>query len=208
MSDQSPLWSFDLDGVLAEPPFGWNPTINRDVSLEPQPGPSPNIQNVQAVRGGARRSPVDQALDRALDWTWYRWRYILRPPRPGAIGAVWAAAARGRVIVLTGRHERGRRHTESWLDRHGFSSMIDQLVMNATGLSSARYKEAVLQDAGGARLHIDDDAATVALLARNGIPTALLSWSRNRDLPYPPHVTRCADMDAVRALIEERSKRD
>ncbi len=195
VSDQSPLWSFDLDGVLAEPPFGWNPAINRDVSLEPQPGPPLNVEVA------AQRRPVD----RALDWTWYRWRYILRPPRPGAIGAVRAAAARGRVIVLTGRHERGRRHTESWLERHGFSSMIDQLMMNATGLSSARYKEGVLQDAGGARLHIDDDAATVALLARNGIPTALLSWPRNRDLSYPPHVTRCADMDAVRALIEERS---
>ena len=29
-------WSFDLDGVLAEPPFGWNPAINRDVSMEPR----------------------------------------------------------------------------------------------------------------------------------------------------------------------------
>ncbi len=186
----SELWSFDLDGVLAEPPFGWNPAVNRDVSLQP------DTDSSLQTAGDERRW-----LDRPLRRTWYRWRYVLRPPRRGALEAVRAASQRGRVIVLTGRHERGREQTKSWLERHGFSPMIDELVMNGTPLKTARYKEAYLREQD-ATLHIDDDAATVALLARNDIPTALASWPRNRGLAYPPGVTRCEDMDEVRALIE------
>ena len=185
------LWSFDLDGVLAEPPFGWNPAINRDVSLAPAEDP--------------RLPPLGPSglLDRVLTATWYRGRYVLRPPRPGALEAVRAASARGRVVVLTGRHERGRRQTRAWLRAHGFSGLIDELVMNASELESARYKEAWLRSVeSDVALHIDDDAATAALLARNGIRSALVSWPRNRGLAYPEGVTRCDDLAAVRSLIE------
>lgn len=188
------LWSFDLDGILAEPPFGWNPAVNRNVSLQPYPD-HPDLATDLAT------DPAPAWLDFALRRTWYRWRYVLRPPRRGAIEAMRAASQRGRVIVLTGRHERGRDQTESWLERHGFGPMIDELIMNGTALKTARYKEAYLR-MQSATLHIDDDAATVALLARNDIPTALVSWPRNRGLAYPPGVTRCDDMDEVRALIE------
>ena len=184
------LWSFDLDGVLAAPPLGWNPAINRDVSLEPIDSEL-NLQQ-----------PGNRLVDWLLEASWYRARYLLRPPREGAIDAVRAAAARGRVIVLTGRHERGRRQTEAWLDRHGFSPFIDALVMNGSSLKSARYKEANLR-ARGAALHVDDDAATAALLARNGVRVGLVSWPRNRDLEFPELVIRCEDLDSVRLLIEE-----
>ncbi len=191
----SALWSFDLDGVLAEPPFGWNPAINRDVSLEP-------AADAAALVVGQRG-----ALDRLLSETWYRFRYVLRPPRSGAFETVRLAATLGRVIVLTGRHERGQRQTEAWLERHGFAKSIDELVMNSSALSSARYKEAYLRSRG-ASLHIDDDAATVALLARNEIATALVSWPRNRGLRYPEGVTRCDDLSQVSSLIEQLASRD
>ncbi len=187
------LWSFDLDGVLAEPPFGWNPAINRDVQLQPD-------------SQGEQPPPRQPDLtDRILTQTWYRLRYALRPPRPSALDAVHAAAQRGRVIVLTGRHERGRRPTEAWLDRHGFLALLDMVVMNASSLQSARYKESYLAASAWAgrppTLHIDDDAATCALLARNQIRAALVSWPRNLDLDYPLGVVRCDDMDAVRQEI-------
>ena len=185
----SRLWSFDLDGVLAEPPFGWNPAINRNVSLLPESDsvlPPPRAK---------------QHVDRLLSATWYSVRYLLRPPRPGALEAVRAASERGQVVVLTGRHERGRRQTEAWLERNGFAPLIDDLVMNASSLNSPRYKEAYLRGHSAA-LHVDDDAATVALLARSNVPGALLSWPRNRDLDYPDGVTRCDDMNEVRQLIE------
>ena len=182
------LWSFDLDGVLAEPPFGWNPAINRDVSLRPVAG-----TQIPPAR-------PERPLDRLLSASWYRFRYLLRPPRAGALEAVRCAAAQGRVIVLTGRHERGRRRTQAWLERHRFAEHLDGLVMNASALKSARYKEAYLRERG-ASLHVDDDAATAALLARNGIPSALMTWPRNRDLEYPEGVVRCDDLAALRELI-------
>ncbi len=187
------LWSFDLDGVLAEPPLGWNPAINRDVSLAPDL--STRLPISTPPRGTVR------IMDRLLESTWYRFRYVLRPPRAGALGAVQAASRTGRVIVLTGRHERGRAQTNAWLERHGFADAIDELVMNASPLSSPRYKEAYLRGRD-ASLHIDDDAATCALLARAGIETALATWPRNTGLDFPEHVTRCADLQEVGALIE------
>ena len=190
------LWSFDLDGVLAEPPFGWNPAINLDVSLAPDRStslPAPT------------RAPG--TVDRLLEATWYRFRYALRPPRAGALAAVHAAARTGRVIVLTGRHERGRKQTSAWLEQHGFAALVDQLVMNASSLSSPRYKEATLRDHASS-LHVDDDAATCALLARAGIDTALVSWPRNAGLTMPEGVTRCEDLQDVAALIERLASDD
>lgn len=183
------LWSFDLDGVLAEPPFGWNPAINRDVSLSP----APDMQ----VPPTSDRDIVDWLLE----GTWYRVRYLMRPPRAGAKEAVRTAAKSGRVMILTGRHERGRKRTQAWLEHHGFDSMVEELVMNNSSLKTARFKEVVLRDRGAA-LHIDDDAATCALLARNSIEVGLVSWPRNRGLEYPDGVTRCDDLESVRTLIE------
>ncbi len=189
------LWSFDFDGVLAEPPCGWNPAINRNVWLEPE--------------AGSALSPAREVtrFDRLLTATWYRVRYLLRPPRPGALEAVRRASERGRVIVLTGRHERGRGQTQAWLLRHGFGDLIEELVMNASDLNSARYKEAYLRQRP-ANLHVDDDAATVALLARNGVRCALVEWPRNRELNYPASVIRCADLQQVGRAIDELSNND
>ncbi len=191
----SRLWSFDLDGVLAEPPFGWNPAINRNVELQP------------ALGNALSESPQVQHLDRLLTETWYRFRYLFRPPRPGALETVRLAAEQGQVIVLTGRHERGRRQTENWLKWHGFADSVGGLIMNASSLKSPRYKEAYLRGRSAA-LHVDDDAATVALLARIGVRGALVSWPRNRDLDYPEGVTRCEDMFEVRELIEQMASDD
>ncbi|MXX30744.1 MAG: hypothetical protein F4Z51_00520 [Chloroflexi bacterium] len=189
------LWSFDLDGVLAEPPFGWNPAIDQDVTL----APASDIQRPSV--------PGRHVVDRLLESSWYRVRYFKRPPRAGAREAVRAAAQCGRVMILTGRHERGRRQTQAWLERHGFDSLVEELVMNGSPLKSARFKEAVLR-VRDAALHIDDDAATCALLARNGVEVGLVSWPRNRGLDYPDGVTRCDDLEDVRTLIERVARGD
>ncbi len=184
-----PIISFDLDGVLADPPFGWNPAINRDVSLQ-----------TSAQRASSDDFAADNWIGHLLTWTWYRVRYLLRPPRRGALDAVRAAARAHSVIVLTGRHERGRGQTQAWLERHGFSPYLDELIMNGGPLGSARYKEAALAERAVA-LHADDDAATAALLARNDIPVALLDWPRNRGLDFPRGVMRYDDMDKLAAAL-------
>ena len=181
--------SFDLDGVLASPPFGWNPTLDRNVSLQPINEP------VQAA-GERRRGPLDPVLTR----TWYALRYAGRAVRPGALEAVRTAAEHHDVIVLTGRSERGRRQTQAWLDANGFGEQIDALVMNDGARPSARHKERQLA-ARDVALHADDDAATCALLARCGVPVALLDWPRNRGLAFPDGVTRYSDMRALAAAI-------
>lgn len=179
--------SFDLDGVLAAPPFDWNPAIDRNTSLQPMRG-----------RAAAARRPG--LLDPILTRSWYALRYAGRAVRPGALEAVRAAARKHSVIVLTGRSERGRRQTQRWLDAHGFGEQIEGLVMNGGVRRSARHKEYEL----GARevaLHADDDAATAALLARCGIAVALLDWPRNRGLQFPCGVARYADMVQLAAAI-------
>ena len=194
MSAARPVFSFDLDGVLAAPPFDWNPAINRDTSLQPR-------RNPPAPPAGGR---VPTLLDQMLAETWYELRYAGRTLRPGAAEAVAMAAEIGEVIVLTGRHERGRRQTRAWLRRAGIWPHVGELVMNATSLGSARYKEAETRRRNIA-WHADDDAATCALLARCGVDVALLEWPRNRDLDYPPGVIRYRDMrEVAQALIEYR----
>lgn len=194
MAAARPVFSFDLDGVLAAPPFDWNPAINRDTSLQPR-------RNPPAPAAGGRAATL---LDQMLSETWYELRYAGRTLRPGAVEAVAMAAEIGEVIVLTGRHERGRRQTRAWLRRTGIWPHVGELVMNATSLGSARYKEAEARRRNIA-WHADDDAATCALLARCGVDVALLEWPRNRDLDYPPGVIRYRDMRAVaQALIEYR----
>ena len=104
------------------------------------------------------------------------------------------------MIVLTGRSVRGRRQTQAWLEREGFASHLDRLIVNASTLNAVRHKEQSLA-ALDVALHIDDDAATAALLARRGIPVALLDWPRNRNLAFPAGVTRYTDMHELAAAI-------
>ncbi|HJN92916.1 MAG TPA: hypothetical protein QGF05_09370 [Dehalococcoidia bacterium] len=174
-----PLLSFDLDGVLARPPFGRNVTIKRNLSLEPA--------GAEAAHRDAGASP--SVVDRLLAGTYYRLRYAFRPPMPGAAEAVAAAAERYRVIVLTARNWRGRGPTLAWLERQGILAHLDQVLLNDTGLPSAQFKRCVAEECGIAR-HIDDDAATAALLARGGVEVDLIDWPGNRGLDYPPGVTR------------------
>ena len=186
--DARPLLSVDIDGVLARPPLGESFWMNRDLSLTPRPLPLPNDP-----------PPNPSATDRLLRAAYYRWRYAGRSPMPGARDALQAATDAGyRLIALTGRDWRGRRPTERWLARHQMLPLFETLRMNDSGrfghrLSSPRFKEAVCVTLGIAR-HIEDDPATAALLARNGLAVDLIDWSRSRTLPLPSGVTRRANL--------------
>ena len=189
-ADPRPLLSVDIDGVLARPPFGVTPTMNRHTGLLPRPAP----------RHTATPGPPSRR-DRLLQATYYRLRYARRSPRRGAAEALAAAAVSYRLIALTGRDWRGRPATERWLDRHHLLAYFDTVRMNDSArhgprLRAARFKEAVCAQLGVVR-HIEDDPATAALLARNGVAVDLIDWPRSRGLDFPPGVTRRADLQAL-----------
>lgn len=184
--EERPLLSFDLDGVLARPPFGRNLTINRNVQRRCDPGQAREIP----------APPTVGWWDRLLMATYYRLRYAGRGPMPGAREAVEAATARYRVIVLSGRSWRGRRRTEAWLDRWGILPHLEGVVLNHTGKPSVRFKLGIARQLG-VRRHVEDDAATAALLARAGVQVDLIDWPGNRDLAFPPGVTRRVELGAL-----------
>lgn len=193
--NERPLLSFDLDGVLAAPPLGRNFTIQRRLDLHPQ-----------AVAVGTTSDPDPRLSlrDRLLIQTYFRIRYRGREPMPGARVTVAAAATRYRVIVLTARDWRGRKATEAWLRRHGILEHVEQVVLNNTALTSARFKERVAQQLGVAR-HVEDDAMTAALVAQAGIEVDLIDWPGNRGLVFPERVTRRTDLaELTRSLTDER----
>lgn len=182
-----PLMAFDLDGVLARPPFGRNLTIRRDLTLTPgSPADGP-------VPGPGRSLSLQ---DRLLRATYYRARYWNRPPMRHAHAALIAATRDHRVIILTARNWRGRAMTEAWLRRHRLAHLVDALYCNDTGLPSPQFKRLMVERLGVVR-HVDDDAATAALIARGGVPVDLIDWPRNRDLSYPEGVSRHADLEAL-----------
>ena len=128
-----PLISFDLDGVLVRPPFGWNPAMRRYAQISP---------DYVGARTSAPHAPT--RWDRVLGATYYRARYARRRLMPGAREALEAAAGRYRVVVLSARSARGRAQTEAWLRRQGFLSYVEGVVLTTPGCSplttnSARY---------------------------------------------------------------------
>ncbi len=190
-SGDRPLLSFDLDGVLAAPPLGRNLTMNRRLDMSP-----PEREIAQ------RRL---SAWDRVLMATYYRVRYSGRGPMPGALDAVATAAERHRVILISGRDRRGRLATEAWLDRHGFLSLFEDVLLNDSGLPPADFKYLTARRLG-VRRHVEDDAGTAALLARAGIAVDLIDWPRNRGLTLPPGVTRRADLAALQQAIAAKAE--
>ena len=193
--NERPLLSFDLDGVLAAPPLGRNFTIQRRLDLPPQ---------AVAIGTSSDPDPRLSLRDRLLIQTYFRIRYWGREPMPGAQVAVAAAATRYRVIVLTARNWRGRKATKAWLERHGILEYVEQVVLNSTALTSARFKERAAQQLGVAR-HVEDDAMTAALVAQAGIEVDLIDWPGNRGLTFPERVTRRMDLgELTRSFTDER----
>lgn len=100
-------------------------------------------------------------------------------PLPQAHEVVLAAAQRGDVCYLTGRPERYRKLTRTWLDIHGFPAAT--LHMRPTGdrRAGADYKSDVLSLLGGPTritcVH-DDDIAVVTRLQGLGYTVEHVRW--------------------------------
>ena len=191
---ERPLLTFDLDGVLARPPLGLNLTINR--ALQGQP----------ATQEGAAPGEGGWTFwERLLARAYYPLRYGGRSPLPEAAAAVTAAAQRYRVSLLSARNWRGRAATEGWLHRHGILPYLDAVHLNDSGAPAAQFKRERARLLGVVR-HVEDDAATAALLARDGVQVDLIDWPRNRGLAYPPDVTRRESLHAFIAALQAEAR--
>lgn len=148
-----PLVSFDLDGVLARPPFGINPGTNRRKRRE----------------APARWDPL---------WPLERWRYLGRRPMPGAREALEAVSELAEVVVVSARGEAARAATERWLCR-SFGQVPTLLLRPSWRERSAQFKARVLAELRP-HLHVEDDPHTAAWVAEFLPHVILVDWRRNR----------------------------
>ncbi|MCS7296036.1 MAG: hypothetical protein RMK15_02020 [Chloroflexota bacterium] len=175
-----PLVSFDLDGVLARPPFGINPGTNRGKRRD-APG---------------RWNPL---------WPFERWRYAGRRPMPGAREALMAARSHGEVIVVSARGEAARSSTERWLRRH-FGWVPPIFLRPSWRERSAQFKVRVLSELRPC-VHVEDDPHTAEWLAEILPHVVLVDWRRNRWLRRP-NIHRVASLTEVPALLERLVSQD
>ncbi len=181
-----PPLTLDLDGVLAQPPLGWNVALSRRLDLPPPPA---TVRRVAVTTRGQRRYWLLRAGLELL-------RYSGRRPRPGVQAALADLSQVRTLGVLSGRCWVVRPLVRRWLERHGLSPYLAALWLNDTPLPSAQFKLWVLQRQG-VHEHVDDDGGTAAYLARHGVTVYLCDWPRNRGLPYPPGVERVRDLREV-----------
>ncbi len=152
------LLTFDLDGVLCRPPFGFNP-------------------------GTGRGRDRDARGRYSLLWWTERWRYAGRRPMPGAVETVRGLAKSFDWMVVTARAESARGPTESWLRRH-FGSLPEVRMRPHWRETSGRFKARQIL-ALRPLAHFEDDPFTAAWLAELGTPVFLVDWPRNAHLERP-----------------------
>lgn len=126
------------------------------------------------------RHRLHHVARRPKDWEAFFGAAIDDPPLAAGLDAVATALRRGHVVMyLTGRPERCRSDTASWLAHHGLPA--GQLFMRADhDRRPARVTKVVTlrRLAGNVRIaaFVDDDAAVVAAVRRAGFPVIHAQW--------------------------------
>ncbi len=170
-----PLLTFDMDGVLCRPPFGFNPGGNMDKSRE-TPG------------------------KRGMLWRTEGWRYHLRRPMPGAIEGFRKLAEQYECTVVTARGGPAEALTRRWFERY-FGDAPTLHVRPHWDETSAQYKARKMRELQPLA-HFEDDPFT-AKWASELIPAVfVVDWPRNRAL-QGHHIHRIARLeDALPVLAE------
>ena len=101
------------------------------------------------------------------------------PPLPAGVEKVLALGADHDVLWLTGRPERNRRLTSSWLAAHGLPA--EPLLMRPDrdfrpARMTKREQLRKLRTEREIAVVVDDDPDVIALLAADGFPTLLADW--------------------------------
>ncbi|OHV36982.1 MULTISPECIES: phosphatase domain-containing protein [Pseudofrankia] len=116
------------------------------------------------------------------DWNAFFAAATADPPLPQGVELVLGLAADHDVVWLTGRPERSRADTESWLAAHGLPIATLRMRPDNDRRSARVFKRAELRRLARTRrvaVVVDDDPAVVTLLLDDGWPVVHADW-----LPY------------------------
>ncbi len=152
MADR-PLLTFDMDGVLCRPPFGFNPGSGRNKSREAT---------------GAR----------GVGWSTERFRYNLRRPMPGALEGFRKIAEQFECTVVTARGGPAEELTRRWFERY-FGFVPELHLRPHWGETSAQYKARKMQELQPLA-HFEDDPFTAQWVSEIIPAVFVVDWRRNR----------------------------
>lgn len=173
MTDDRPLVTIDVDGVLCRPPFGLNPGSGRNKN--------------RATTGKWN-----------VLWPLERIRYVGRKPMPGAREGLQGLIREYRCEVLSARGTAAGGYTRGWIG----SRLDAELHVNLRPHwreTSARFKARVASELG-ASVHIEDDPHTARWLAELIPHVLLVDWPRNEWLDGD-NIHRITSIDEAPALI-------
>ena len=143
--DEARKVSLDFDGVLATLVLGraWEKARDRKRSV---PLVTPLVHGIKAFAASLTeglRKPFPQAED------------VLRQLRSSGKTLYLLTSRRGERIVAG----------ERWLEKHGWDGIFERTFFNTAGEDADRFKARTVS-AQAIDVHVDDDAETLALLAR------------------------------------------
>ena len=195
MTDSRPQIAFDLDGVLARPPLGFNVAISRHLHTRPLPS--------DFVKHDSDAARSQSILKLGFESLKYRGRQAL----PDAVEGLKAVSQYRRPVIVTARSWIGKQIIDAWLTRHGMREYIDDIVPNNTNLSPSMHKLRVARERGF-REHVDDDGAVAFYLAHHDDLDViyLRTWWLNQGIVFPEKVLRIRTISDIADDLAKRER--
>jgi hypothetical protein len=115
---------------------------------------------------------------RPKDWDGFFAAAQSDPPLPTGLALVTELARSHDIVWLTGRPERIRRVTRSWLDAHNLPGLELQMRRDIDRRPARQFKLGVLRRLADRSIaaFVDDDGDVVAAALEAGYPATLADW--------------------------------
>jgi hypothetical protein len=194
-----PIISFDFDGVICRPPFGFNMVLGRKLHDEELP------ESIREIDGPAQNQA--QRVYLSLRGLFFEnAKYYGRDPMEGAREGIIAVSQYRTPIIITGRSYLAKGIIEAWLKKYNMNEYFEAIYANNTALPTRQFKLHMLRRLN-INEHVDDDGAITYYLATKGIKQLYLrNWPRNIGLPYPKNVERFTDITEIaQSLAKSKS---